>query len=82
METPVVITLAAHERVAKVAEIFAIMHFLCENIHDICLSVDMRDGESAIGNPFTNRVFAILNVLIAFCGHVMTPLYTGVVIVV
>ena len=82
METPVVITLAAHERVAKVAEIFAIMHFLCENIHDICLSVDMQDGESAIGDPFTNCALTVLDVLIAFCGHVMTALYTCTVTIV
>jgi hypothetical protein len=58
------------------------MHFLCENNRNICLSVDMQDGESAIGNPFMNCILAVLDVSIAFCGHVMTPLYTGIIIVV
>jgi hypothetical protein len=63
-----------------VAEICTIAHYLCENIRDICLIIDMQDGESAIGDPFTNCVLMVLDVSIAFCGHVMTPLYTGVII--
>ncbi len=60
VEVPVVITQTAHERLTKAAKICAVVHFLCENICDICLSADMRDGESATGDPFTNWVIGQL----------------------
>jgi hypothetical protein len=42
----------------------------------------MFDSNGAICNPFASEVLAILDVAIAFGGHVMTSLNAGIVIIV
>jgi hypothetical protein len=73
---------AAHECVAKAAEVGAVSHFLGENIRDVALSADMSDGDYAVDNPFPCGVLAILNVAVAFCHHVVAPLHAGIVVIV
>jgi len=40
------------------------------------------DSNGAICNPFVSGILAILDVAIAFGGHVMTPFHTGIVVIV
>jgi hypothetical protein len=42
----------------------------------------MFDNNGAICNPFASGVLAILDVVYAFGGHVMTPFHTGIDIIV
>ncbi len=77
-----VVTGAAHECIAKAAEVGAILHFLGENIRDVALSADLSDGDCAVGEPFPCGVLTILDVAVAFCCHVVAPLDTGIVVIV
>jgi hypothetical protein len=77
-----VVTGAAHECVAKTAEVGTVLHFLGENIRDVALSADVSDGDCAVGNPFPCGVLAILDVAVAFCCHVVAPLDAGIVVIV
>jgi hypothetical protein len=76
-----VVTGVAHECIAKAAEVGAVLHFLGE-IRDVALSADVSDGDCAIGDQFPCGVFVILNVAVAFCGHVVAPLDAGIVVIV
>ena len=73
---------AAHECIAKAAEVGAVLHFFGENIRDVALSADVSDGDCAVGDPFPCGVLAILNVVVAFCCHVVAPLDAGIVVIV
>jgi hypothetical protein len=77
-----VVTGAAHECVAKVAEVGAVLHFLGENIRDVALSADVSDRNCAIRNPFPCGALAILNVAVAFCCHVVASLDAGIIVIV
>ena len=77
-----VVARAAHECIAKEAEVGAVLHFLGENIRDVELSADVSDGDCAIGNPFSCGNLVILDVTVAFCCHVVAPLDTGIVVIV
>ncbi len=76
------VTRPAHEGVAKVVKVGTVTHFFCENIGNIASSINVGDQDSAIGNPFVGGVLPILNVTIAFCRHVVTPLDAGVVVII
>ena len=41
----------------------------------------MRDRDGAISDPLARRIFLVFDVAIAFGGHVMTPLYAGIIVV-
>ncbi len=77
-----VVTGAAHECIAKAAEVGAVSHFLGKNIRDIALSADVSDGDCAFGDPFPCGVLAILDVVVAFCCHVVAPLDAGIIVIV
>ncbi len=77
-----VVTGAAHECIAKAAEVGTVSHFLGENIRGVALSADMSDGDCAVGDPFPCGVFTILDVAVAFCRHVVAPLDAGIVVIV
>ncbi len=76
------VTRATHKQIAKAVEIGNVLHFFCELICNIAFAGDVFDSNGAICNPFTSGVLIILDVLIAFGGHVMTPFNTGVIIIV
>jgi hypothetical protein len=76
------VTGAAHECIAKEAEVGAVLHFLGENIRDIALSPDVSDGDCAISDPFPCGDLAILDVAVAFCYHVVAPLDAGIIVIV
>ena len=73
---------AAHECIAKAAEVGAVLYFLGENIRDVALSADVSDGDCAVGNPFPCGVPTILDVAVAFRHHVVAPLDAGIVVIV
>jgi hypothetical protein len=58
------------------------LHFLSENIGNVGFAADMLDGDCAISNPLLSGILTILNVAIAFGGHIVTPFDTGIVVVV
>jgi hypothetical protein len=60
----------------------AIVHFFSEDVGGVCLPGDVLDRNPLILNPFANGVFAELNVMRRFCGHVVGPSNTGIVVVV
>jgi hypothetical protein len=72
----------AHEGVAMVAKVGSVVHFLSENVGNVGFAADMFDGDHAISNPFASGILPILNVAIAFGGHVATPFEKGAVVVV
>ncbi len=72
----------AHKGVAKAAKVGSILHFLSENVSNVGFSADMLDGEHATSNPLVNGILTILNVAIAFGGHIMTLFDTGIVVLV
>ena len=58
------------------------MHLFSENVGDVGFSRDVLNGKCAVSNPFSSCIFTILDVAIAFGGHVVTPLDTRVVVIV
>ncbi len=64
------------------AESSAVPHFLREDVGYVAFPADMGNRDGAIGNPFTCRILLVLNVTIAFGGHVVTPFDTCIIIVI
>ena len=77
-----VVTGPAHKRVTEATEISAVPHLLGEDVGDVAFPADVRNGDGAVGDPFACRIFFVLDVTIAFGGHIVTPLDAGVVVVV
>ncbi len=79
-----VVARAAHKQVAKAAEVGTVSHFLGEDGKDVAFTAYVCDCDCAVQDPFTCCIFTIFNVLVlvAFCGHIVSPLDTHVVIVV
>ncbi len=77
-----VVTGATHERVLEAAEIGAVSHFLGEDVGDVVFSADVRNQDSAIGNPFSCGVLLVFDVVITLGGHVMAPLDASIIAIV
>jgi hypothetical protein len=77
-----VVARTAHKRIAEAAEISAVSHFLGEDVGYVAFPADMGNGDGAVGNPLTCRIFPVFDVAIAFGGHVVTPFDTCIVVVV
>jgi hypothetical protein len=56
------------------------MHFLGENVGNICFPTDMQDGECVAGKLLPNSIFTLFDVAIAFGHHIVTPFNTRLVI--
>jgi hypothetical protein len=65
-----------------VATVGSVSHFLSENVGNGGFAADMPNGDSAISNPLASGILTILNVAIAFGGHIVTPFDTGIVVAV
>ncbi len=66
----------------KVSEVGAITHLLSEDIGDIALSADVKDGDCTISNPFPCGVLFIFNVTITLSRHVVTPFDASIIVIV
>ncbi len=81
-DAPEVVARPAHKRIAETAEISAVLHFLCEDVGYVAFPADVGNGDGAVGDPFTCRILLVLNVTIAFGGHIVTPFNACIVIVI
>jgi hypothetical protein len=63
-------------------EICPVVYLFSENGGNAGFSQDMLNGNCAVSNPFLSCIFTILDVAIAFGGHIVTPLDTRVVVIV
>jgi hypothetical protein len=70
----------AHKGVAKAATVSSIAHFLSEDVGNVEFAADMLDSNLVISNPLVSGILTILNVTIAFSGHIVTPFDTGAVV--
>jgi hypothetical protein len=77
-----VVARTAHKRITEATIISAVPHFLCEDVGYVAFPADMGNGDGAVGNPLTRRIFPVFDVPIAFGGHVVTPFDTCIVVVV
>jgi hypothetical protein len=77
-----VFTRVACQQVTNASKVCSVFHFFYVNVSNIAFATDVGDCKSAIGHPFSNQVFFVLDVMITFSHHVVMSLDASIIIVV
>ena len=70
----------AHEGVAEVAVVGAILHFLCEDVAGVAASGDVENLDSTVKDPLPDGVLAKFHVTDPLGGEIPRPVDGGLVI--
>ena len=73
---------ATHKGIPEPTEQGLVLDLLGENVGNVVDPGDVLDVEKTILDPLPDRVFPHLHVIRGFGSHVVTPLHTGLVVVV
>ena len=58
------------------------MHFFGENVRRVAFAANVRDSDGTVFYPLASCIFSKFDVPIAFCGQIVAPLYTCIVVIV
>ena len=66
----------------KTSEVGTVAHFFGENVRRVAFAANVRYSDGIVFYPLASCIFSKFDTLIGFCGQIVAPLHTCIVVIV